>query len=48
MVDSREEAATKEDRVATIDAVTIRITATSIVISSKIKSIGFIIRLAIG
>jgi hypothetical protein len=46
-VDSGEKAATKEDRVATIDTITIGITATSIVISSKIKNIGFIIRLAI-
>jgi hypothetical protein len=48
IVDSRKEAATKEDRVATIDIITTKIIATSIAISSKIRSIRFIIRLAIG
>jgi hypothetical protein len=48
MVDSRKEVATKEDRVATIDIVTTRITVTNIAISSKIRSARFIIRLAIG
>jgi hypothetical protein len=47
-VDFREEAATKENRAATIDTVTTRITVISIVISSKIRSIGFIIRLVVG
>jgi hypothetical protein len=47
MVDFRKKAATKENRVAIIDIVTTKITATGIVISSKIRSIGFIIKLAI-
>jgi hypothetical protein len=47
MVDSRKEAATKEDKTATIDAVITRTTATSIATSSKIKNTRFIIRLAI-
>jgi hypothetical protein len=48
IVNSRKKAATKKDRVATIDIVTTRITATNIAISSKIRNTRFIIRLAIG
>jgi hypothetical protein len=48
VVDFGEEAAIKENRVAIMDIVTTRITVTGIVISSKIKSIGFVIRLAVG
>jgi hypothetical protein len=47
MIDSRKKVATKEDRAATIDAITTRITTTSTAISSKIRSTRFIIRLAI-
>jgi hypothetical protein len=47
MVDSREETAIKEDKIAIIDIITIRITTINITISSKIKSTGFIIRLVI-
>jgi hypothetical protein len=47
MVDSKKKIATKKDKVATIDIVITKITATSIIISSKIRNIRFIIRLAI-
>jgi hypothetical protein len=47
MVDSRKKIATKENKIAIIDIVTIRTTATNIIISSKIKNIRFIIKLAI-
>jgi hypothetical protein len=48
IIDFRKEAAIKKDRVATIDIVTTRIMVIGIIISSKIKSTRFIIRLAIG
>jgi hypothetical protein len=48
IVDFRKKVATKEDKVTTIDMATIRIIITSIAISFKIRSIRFIIRLAIG
>jgi hypothetical protein len=47
VVDSRKEAATKKNKIAIIDIVTTKTTATSIIISSKIRSIRFIIKLVI-
>jgi hypothetical protein len=47
IVDFREKVVTKKDRVAIIDAVTTKIITTGIIISFKIRSIGFIIKLAI-